>query len=100
MPKFSSFQLQHRGDTASRTNTQVKTVNACREFTWRSEITFGSPASRFGLSASSSCFNMRWMGPIVEVRDLHVAYSSRESNLFHALNGVSFCLESGEVLGV
>jgi len=40
------------------------------------------------------------MGPIVEVRDLHVAYSSRESNLFHALNGVSFCLESGEVLGV
>lgn len=40
------------------------------------------------------------MGPILEVRDLQVAYRSRRGDLFRALNGVSFCLQPGEVLGV
>lgn len=40
------------------------------------------------------------MGPILEVRDLQVAYHSRSGDLFRALEGVSFCLEPGEVLGV
>jgi len=40
------------------------------------------------------------MPSIVEVRDLHVAYSSRWSGETRALEGVSFALEAGEVLGV
>jgi len=40
------------------------------------------------------------MGTILEVRDLQVAYRSRGGDLFRALAGISFCLESGEVLGV
>jgi len=40
------------------------------------------------------------MGPILEVRDLQVAYRSRGGDLFRAVDGISFCLESGEVLGV
>jgi len=40
------------------------------------------------------------MGSILEVRDLHFAYRSSGEDLHRALNGVSFCLESGEVLGV
>ena len=63
-------------------------------------ITFGSLASRFGLFTSSSCFNMRCMGSILEVHDLQIAYHSRGAGLCSALNGISFCLESGEVLGV
>src|SRR5215467_12096732 len=43
---------------------------------------------------------MRCMGSIVEVRGLQVAYRSRGGDLHRALNGVSFCLESGEILGV
>lgn len=43
---------------------------------------------------------MRCMGPILEVRELRVAYRSRGGDLFRALDGVSFCLEPGEVLGV
>ncbi|HEV2197461.1 MAG TPA: ABC transporter ATP-binding protein [Candidatus Acidoferrum sp.] len=40
------------------------------------------------------------MGPILEVRDLQVAYRSRSGDLFRALEGVSFCVEPGEVLGI
>src|SRR5215467_2167608 len=40
------------------------------------------------------------MASILEVRDLQVAYRSREGELRAALNRVGFCLESGEVLGV
>ena len=40
------------------------------------------------------------MGPTLEVRDLRVAYRSRNGVLFRALDEVSFCLEQGEVLGV
>ncbi len=40
------------------------------------------------------------MGPILEVRDLEVVYRSRNGALSRALGGVSFCMESGEVLGV
>lgn len=40
------------------------------------------------------------MGSILEVRDLQVAYRSRAGDVFRALDGVSFCLEQGEVLGV
>lgn len=40
------------------------------------------------------------MAPILEVRDLQVAYRSRSGDLFRALDGVSFCLQPGEVLGV
>lgn len=40
------------------------------------------------------------MGAILEVQDLRVSYHSREGPSFRALDGVSFCLESGEVLGV
>lgn len=40
------------------------------------------------------------MGPILEVRDLRVAYRSRDGALFRALEGVSFCLNAGEVMGV
>jgi oligopeptide/dipeptide ABC transporter ATP-binding protein len=40
------------------------------------------------------------MGAILEVCDLRVAYRSRGGDLFRALDGISFCLESGEVLGV
>lgn len=40
------------------------------------------------------------MGAILEVRDLRVTYGSREGPSSRALDGVSFCLESGEVLGV
>ncbi|PYT92845.1 MAG: peptide ABC transporter ATP-binding protein [Acidobacteria bacterium] len=40
------------------------------------------------------------MGSILEVRDLRVAYGPRGRGAFRALDGVSFCLESEEVLGV
>lgn len=40
------------------------------------------------------------MAPILEVRDLRVAYRSRRGDFFHALDRVNFCLESGEVMGV
>lgn len=40
------------------------------------------------------------MGSILEVHDLRVAYRSKSGHLFRALDGVSFCLEQGEVLGV
>ena len=40
------------------------------------------------------------MGLILEVRDLRVDYRSKSGALFRALDGVSFCLEHGEVLGV
>jgi oligopeptide/dipeptide ABC transporter ATP-binding protein len=40
------------------------------------------------------------MGAILEVKDLRVAYRSRGGDVFRALNGVSFFLESGEVMGV
>lgn len=40
------------------------------------------------------------MGPILEVRDLQVDYCSKGGDFFRALDGVSFCLERGEVLGV
>ena len=66
-------------------------------FRW---ITFGSWPIRFGLFTSPSCLNMPWMGSILEVRDLGVTYRSRGGHDFRALDGVSFCLESGEVLGV
>lgn len=63
-------------------------------------ITLGSLVITFFLFPSPSCFNMRCMGPILEVRDLRVAYRSRNGGLFRALDGVSFYLEHGEVLGV
>src|SRR5216110_1248451 len=40
------------------------------------------------------------MGSILEVRDLRVAYRPGGRGAFRALDGVSFCLESEEVLGV
>jgi oligopeptide transport system ATP-binding protein len=40
------------------------------------------------------------MGAILEVRDLRVAYRSRNGDLSSALDGVSFCLEPGELIGV
>jgi peptide/nickel transport system ATP-binding protein len=40
------------------------------------------------------------MGAILEVRDLRVAYCSRGGDIFRALDGVSFLIESGEVMGV
>ena len=40
------------------------------------------------------------MGSILEVRDLRVDYRSKSEDLFRALDGVSFSLEQGEVLGV
>ena len=40
------------------------------------------------------------MAPILEVRELQVAYRARSGDLFRALGGVSFCLQSGEVMGV
>jgi oligopeptide/dipeptide ABC transporter ATP-binding protein len=63
-------------------------------------ITFGSLMSTFGLLPSASCLNMRCMAPILEVRDLQVAYRLRKGDLSRALDGVSFCLQPGEVLGV
>jgi peptide/nickel transport system ATP-binding protein len=40
------------------------------------------------------------MGAVLEVRDLRLTYRSRAGHSFRALDGVSFCLESGEVLGI
>jgi oligopeptide/dipeptide ABC transporter ATP-binding protein len=40
------------------------------------------------------------MGAILEVRDLRVAYRSRNGDLSRALDGVSLCLGPGEVMGV
>ena len=65
-----------------------------------SGITLGSLANTFVLFTLPSCFNMQCMGPILEVRDLQVEYLSRSGDLFRALDGVSLCLEQGEVLGV
>jgi peptide/nickel transport system ATP-binding protein len=39
------------------------------------------------------------VAPIVSVRDLRVAFTSRERTV-HAVNGVSFDLAPGEVLGI
>ena len=40
------------------------------------------------------------MGSILQVRDLRVAYRSRSGHPFPALDGISFHLEAGEILGV
>src|SRR5437660_6977191 len=40
------------------------------------------------------------MASVLEIRDLHVSYRSREGVLCPALNGVSFGLMPGEILGV
>lgn len=64
------------------------------------ELPLGSLANTFGLLPSPSCLNMRCMAPILEVCDLKVAYRSRRGNLLRAVDGVSFCLEPGEVMGV
>jgi oligopeptide transport system ATP-binding protein len=40
------------------------------------------------------------MTPLLEVTNLHVAYSSRTGELCHALAGVNFHLGPGEILGV
>ena len=40
------------------------------------------------------------MASVLEIRDLHVSYRSREGVLCPALNGVSFGLIPGEILGV
>lgn len=40
------------------------------------------------------------MGSILEVRDLRVAYRSRGGELSRALDGVSFAIEPGEVIGI
>ncbi|PYT95880.1 MAG: peptide ABC transporter ATP-binding protein [Acidobacteria bacterium] len=40
------------------------------------------------------------MGSILEVRDLRVAYRSRSGDTFRALDGISFHLGPGEILGV
>ncbi len=40
------------------------------------------------------------MTPLLQVQDLHVAYSSRAGKRFHALAGVSFEVWPGETLGV
>src|SRR5947207_9626432 len=40
------------------------------------------------------------MASVLEIRDLHVSYRSREGVLCPALNGVSFGLLPGEILGV
>src|SRR5260370_654740 len=40
------------------------------------------------------------MTPLLQVQDLHVAYSSRAGKQFHALAGVSFEVWPGETLGV
>ena len=63
-------------------------------------MTFGSLPIRFGLFAPPSCFNMPCMGSILEVRDLRITYRSAGGHAFRALDGVSFGLESGEVLGI
>jgi oligopeptide/dipeptide ABC transporter ATP-binding protein len=57
-------------------------------------------AQRLGLSLSPSCFNMPCMGSLLEVRDLRVRYRSRAGATFEALDGVSFGLDPGEVMGV
>src|SRR5881275_2600646 len=56
--------------------------------------------SRFVLSPPPSCFNMRCMGAILEVRDLRVTYHPPKGGSHRALDGVSFHLEPGEVMGV
>src|ERR1700730_2351271 len=40
------------------------------------------------------------MASVLEIQDLHVSYRSREGVLCPALNGVSFGLMPGEILGV
>src|SRR5256886_14670528 len=40
------------------------------------------------------------MASVLEIRDLHVSYRSREGVMCPALNGVSFGLLPGEILGV
>src|SRR2546427_6000461 len=40
------------------------------------------------------------MASVLEIRDLHVSYRSREGVLCPALNGVSFGLMPGEILGI
>src|SRR5215472_12529099 len=43
---------------------------------------------------------MRSMESILEVRELCVSYRSRAGDVHRALDGVSFCMESGEVIGI
>ncbi len=52
------------------------------------------------MSPPPSCFNMRCMGAILEVRDLRVTYHPPKGGSHRALDGVSFHLEPGEVMGV
>jgi len=40
------------------------------------------------------------MESILEVRDLCISYQSRGGDLHLALDGISFCVESGEVIGI
>jgi len=40
------------------------------------------------------------MESILEVRELCVSYRSRAGDVYRALGGVSFCMESGEVIGI
>src|SRR6266850_2230344 len=42
----------------------------------------------------------RRMASVLEIQDLHVSYRSREGVMCPALNGVSFALMPGEILGV
>lgn len=50
---------------------------------------------RFAVLLQHAC-----MGSLLEVRDLRVAYRSRGGDASQALEGVSFLIESGEVLGI
>lgn len=64
------------------------------------ELPLVRSSSTFGLLPSPSCLNIRRMVPILEVRDLRVSYRSRRGDSHRALDGISFCLESGEVIGI
>src|SRR4029077_5450505 len=67
-------------------------------------------AMRFVLSSLGSCRNMsrsgdglRWawrMASVLDIRDLHVAYRSREGSDHLALAGVSVELLPSEILGI
>lgn len=100
--KFYSIHVRYitKREAIGRTNTQAKPAYVAQAFTRSLGITLGSLANRFVLLPSSSCLNMRCMVPILEVHDLWVAYHSRSGGLFGALDGVNFCLDAGEVLGV
>lgn len=63
-------------------------------------ITFGSLGNTFILFPWPSSFNMPSMESILEVRDLCISYRSRGGDLHRALDGVSFCMAPGEVIGI